>query len=396
MIGRLVAKEKENIISWRRQIHKQPELGFQEHKTGELVANLLCEFGYEVERGVGGTGVVGILKGSGSGNSPAVALRADMDALLILEENQVPYASQNPGVMHACGHDGHTAILLGAAKVLAQCQDQLRAPVVVLFQPAEERLGGARAVLREGFFNKYNIGEIYGLHLWPQVPKGKVGMKVGAVMAGSIDFKLKLLGQPAHAAEPQNSVDAIVAGAAIVGALQAIPSRFINPGVCGGLCGYISCRGDCKYYPRRSRAHRHCQNSLPHVYQQLPQLLERVIENTAAVYGAKVDLQIKEGYPVTMSEPESVALLERVVTENLGEDGVYQLERCFMSSEDFSYYLEEVPGAYFFLGTGPERKLHQPTFDFDEDLLAVGAEVWQELPSLPPCGRIPRATVENR
>jgi len=376
VIEELVAKEKETIIAWRRQIHQHPELGFQEHNTGKMVGDLLEEFGYEVQRGIGGTGVVGILRPQGMEHKRAVALRADMDALTVTEENQVPYASKNPGVMHACGHDGHTAMLLGAAKVLSQLRDQLSAPIVVLFQPAEERLGGARAVLADGFFQQYSIGEIFGLHLWPQVPKGKVGLKVGPVMAGSIDFKLKVLGQQAHASEPHNSIDTIVAGAAIVGALQAISSRFINPlesvvvSVGTFHAGEIS-----NVIPGEALLSGTARTASQNVYKQLPALLERVIESTARTYGARVELEIVEGYPVTASCAESVATVEQVTREALGEEGLFRLDSCRMASEDFSYYLQEVPGAYFFLGLGNERKLHQPTFDFDEELLAVGAEI---------------------
>lgn len=386
MIKELVTQEKEAIISWRRQIHQHPELGFQEHKTSQLIADLLGEFGYEVQRGLGGTGVVGILRPKGAENKPAVALRADIDALSITEENQVPYASQNPGVMHACGHDGHTACLLGAAKVLSQLKEKLCAPVVVLFQPAEERLGGARAVLADGFFQQYPIGEIFGLHLWPQVPKGKVGLRAGSVMAGAIDFNFKIIGQHAHAAEPQNAVDAVVVGAAIVGALQAIPSRFINPlepvvvSVGTFHAGEVSniIAGDAVLTGT-------ARTASADVYRQLPTLLERVIKNTTATYGAQVELEIDEAYPVTASGADSVALVEQAAIEALGPDGIYRLNKCFMSSEDFSYYLQQVPGAYFFLGVGDERKVHQPTYDFDENLLLLGAEILARTALLASC-----------
>ncbi len=376
----LVAREKKTIVSWRRQIHQYPELGFQELRTSRLAAQLLAEFGYEVRTGLGGTGVVGLLTPEGAAGKPAVALRADMDALPIEEENQVAYRSRRPGIMHACGHDGHTACLLGAAKVLAQSKGQLHSPVLVLFQPAEERLGGAREVLAAGLLRQYKIKEIFGLHLWPGVPKGKVGLRAGAVMAGGVDFKLRILGQNAHAAEPQNAADAIVAGAAVIQALQAIASRFVDPlkpvvvsvGIfqAGEIANVIAGSAELSGTARTADKE---------VYRQLPALLERVIKNTLAVYGAEAALEIKCGYPVTESAPASVRKVERAVEIAFGADAVYHLDHAFMSSEDFSYYLQQVPGAYFFLGTGPERKLHQSAYDFDEELLARGAELLAQI-----------------
>lgn len=380
LLKELVNKEKDAIISWRRQIHQNPELGFEEEKTSALVEKLLGEFGYEVQTGFGGTGVVGLLSREEIKDLPAVALRADMDALPITEKNQVPYKSQRPGVMHACGHDGHTAILLGAAKVLSQVKESLKRPVVVVFQPAEERLGGAREVIASGLFQKYNIGEIYGLHLWPPVPEGKVGLKAGPVMAGALNFKLKILGQNAHAAEPHNAVDAIVAGAAVVEALQTVVSRFSDPleplvvsvGTfhAGELANIIA--GSAELTGT-------CRTASPAVYRQLPALLARIIENTVRAYGAEPELEIEEGYPVTESEAGCVDKVKQAALVAFGPEAIYSIDKCFMGSEDFSYYLQNVPGAYFFLGIGPERKLHQSTFDFNEELLAKGAELLAQI-----------------
>ncbi|MBT9158477.1 MAG: N-acyl-L-amino acid amidohydrolase [Firmicutes bacterium] len=375
---------EEEIIAWRRHIHAHPELGYAEFQTAEFVAGKLGEWGLEVHAGVGGTSVVGVLHGASAGRS--VALRADMDALPVTEETGLSFASRNPGCMHACGHDGHTAMLLGAAKVLAAKQSEIAGTVKFLFQSAEEcsPRGGAIPLIEAGALDNPKVDYIFALHLWPEVPFGKVGVKAGPLMSASDRIQVHVTGRGGHGAAPHQTVDAVVVASHIVTALQAIVSRQMDPlePVVVTIGRFIAGQrhnviAPTAYLDGTVRT----QNEV--VRQSLPHKISQLVEGIAAGFGASASVDYEFGYPTLHNHPEGARMVVEATDLALGEGNVVTLERPSMGGEDFAYYLDHAVGAMFWLGCkGPgasEFPVHNSRFDFDEQALSRGTAVMAEV-----------------
>jgi len=371
---------QDRLVAWRRTIHTHPELGFQEVQTAALVAGALREMDIHVETGIGGTGVIGIL-GQGP---PTVALRADMDALPIQELNDVPYASQVPGVMHACGHDAHVAILLGVATLLAESPPP-RGQVRFLFQPSEEGAGkdgksGAPRMIEDGALE--GVDAIFGLHVLPDKPAGTVGVVPGPVFAAANAFRLYVRGRGGHGAYPHRAVDPIVLSAQVIIAIQTIVARRLRP-LDSGVVTVGTVHGGTKgnIIPEEVKLTGTMRSFRPEVRELLRTELERACEVVRAL-GGDFDLHIGGGYPPTVNDAAMAALVCEAATDLLGADQVYAPDPE-MGAEDFSFFLEKVPGCYFRLGTGrpgePAHGLHNPHFDIDERALPVGVAVLAEI-----------------
>jgi len=371
---------KESIISTRRDIHQHPELAFDEHRTAQLVADRLQSFGMDVQTGVGKTGVVGILKGNGSGKT--IALRADMDALPMQEINDIPYKSQNDGVMHACGHDGHTAMLLGAAEALSQKTDTLNGTVKFLFQPAEEGQGGARYMIEDGALD--GVDEVYGIHLWNYQEYGTVGVKPGPILAAADLFEITVHGKGGHGAAPQGTKDAVVIASHLVQTLQTIVSRNTNPiestvvtigQINGGynfniIADTVTMKGTSRAYTEENR-------------QLIKTRMAEIIKGTEQIFDCTIDFDYEDGYPPTVNHPEESEKLLNAARNIVG-DGAGE-PYLSMGGEDFSYFLQKVPGCFFLVGSAPPD--HEPLsvphhcshFDIDERALLVGSSVYLQL-----------------
>ncbi|MFH1852531.1 MAG: amidohydrolase [Candidatus Neomarinimicrobiota bacterium] len=371
---------RDEIIATRRDIHQYPERGFQEVRTAALVAERLRSYGLEVRTGVGRTGVVGILAGRLPG--PTIALRADMDALPLQELNDVPYKSQTAGVMHACGHDGHVAVLLGVARVLAAARERLAGEVRFLFQPAEEGQGGARYMIADGAIE--GVDEIYGAHLWNYQPSGMVGIQSGAVLAAADEFEIRITGVGGHGATPQSAVDPIQVGAQLVTALQTIVSRNTNPlestvvSVCQFEAGTTFniipegaiLKGTARSYSEANRS-------------MIKRRMQEIVAGLGQAFNARIELDYHDGYPPTIND-ENATEKARVASSKIAIEGVIK-PFLTMGGEDFSYYAREIPGCFIFVGSAPpDRALesvshHSPYFDIDESALLVAASIMVQL-----------------
>ena len=367
------------IIDWRRDFHQFPELSFQEHRTGDVIADELRSMGLEPKVKVGKTGVTADLK---FGNGPVIGLRADMDALPIQETSGLPFSSQNDGVMHACGHDGHMAMLLGAAKALTQKDNQYNGMVRFIFQPAEEGEGGARYMIEDGCLE--GIDEIYGIHVWNYQPVGEVGVKDGPVLAAADMFDIKIKGIGGHGAAPQGTVDSVVVASYLVQALQTIVSRNTNPlestvisigKINGGnnfniIADEVSLSGTARAYSEENR-------------NLIKTRMEEIIKGVEKTYNANITFDYKDGYPPTINHvgPTQKVLkaAEKVVGDKAG------MPYLSMGGEDFAYYLKEKPGCFFFVGSAPnEQELfetphHCSHFTMDERALLVGPSIYLNL-----------------
>jgi amidohydrolase len=371
---------KKTIIDTRRDIHQHPELAFDEHRTSKLVAERLQLLGIDVQTGVGKTGVVGTLKGNRHGKT--IALRADMDALPIQETNDIPYKSQNAGIMHACGHDGHTAMLLGTAEALSKQADKLKGTVKLLFQPAEEGQGGARYMIEDGALD--GIDEIYGIHLWNYQKYGTLGVKPGPIMAAADIFEITIHGKGGHGAAPQGTKDAVVIAAQLIQTFQTIVSRNTNPiestvitvgQINGGynfniIADTVTLKGTTRAYTEDNR-------------QLIKHRMKEIISGTEKIFDANIKLDYEDGYPPTVNDPEAAKKLLSAAAEILGDGaGAPYLS---MGGEDFSYFLQKAPGCYFLVGSAPEDREplsvphHCSHFDIDERALLVGSSVYFQL-----------------
>jgi hippurate hydrolase len=368
-----IADLHDDMIAWRHDLHAHPELGFNEHRTADFVARKLAEFGVDVHRGIAGTGVVGTLR-SGSGRR-AIAFRADMDALPIEEKNDVAYASKHSGVMHACGHDGHTTMLLGAARHLAATRD-FDGTVHFVFQPAEENDGGGKRMVDEGLLERFPVENIFALHNWPGLPVGKLAVRVGPQMAARDNFSITVRGTGAHAAMPHLGDDPVLAACRIVADAQAIVSRTVDPlaaavlsftQIHGGntmnvVPGEVALGGTCRFLEAAVGAH---------VEARLARLCRAVGDDT----GLTVSLAYQKGYPPTVNTAPAVAVAVDAAGNVLGPDNVTTAFAPSMGSEDFAYMLAAQSGCYAWLGAGPAtpgKLLHQPNYDFNDALLPLG------------------------
>ena len=379
-----IATEAASIIAVRRDIHAHPELCFQEQRTADVVAGKLTEWGIEVHRGMGTTGVVGVIK-NGTGKR-SIGLRADMDALPVNEANTFAHASKHPGKMHACGHDGHTAMLLAAAQHLAKHKN-FDGTVVLIFQPAEEGGGGAREMIKDGLFKQFPVDAVFGLHNWPGMPVGTLAVSAGPVMASSNEFKITIRGKGCHAALPHNGIDPVPIACEMVQAFQTIVSRNLKPIDAGVISVTMIHAGDATNVVANSCE---LQGTVRTFTVEMLDLIERrmrtIAEHVSAAHEATCEFAFVRNYPPTINHPKEAEFTSSVLAEIVGADNVLAQEPT-MGSEDFSYMLLEKPGTYFFIanGEGQHREmghgggpctLHNPSYDFNDDLIPLGGTVW--------------------
>jgi amidohydrolase len=361
------------ITAWRRDFHEHPELLFEVHRTAAKVADLCRSFGCdEVTEGIGRTGVVAVIKGKSDTKGRVVGLRADMDALPIREQTGVPYASKTPGKMHACGHDGHTAMLLGAAKYLAETRN-FDGTVVCIFQPAEEGGGGGREMVEDGLITRWNIDEVYGMHNMPGIPVGQFAIRPGAMMAAADQFEITVTGKGGHAAKPHDCIDTTLVAAHIVVAIQSIASRNVDPmkQVVVSVCTVETDSTAHNVIPQEVKMKGTVRTLDPRVQDFVERRLTEVVEGTALALGAKADLCYRRGYPVTINAPENTGFAAEVAMAVSGR--VETDTPPLMGAEDFSFMLNERPGAYIFLGNGDTAMVHHPAYNFDDSAIPFGA-----------------------
>ncbi len=366
------------LVENRRTIHAHPELAYQEYRTAALVADHLRGLGLEVQTGIGGTGVVGLLRGSRPGRT--VLLRADMDALPILETGERPYLSENQGVMHACGHDGHTAVLLGAARLLTERRNEIDGAVKFMFQPAEEGGAGALRMIEQGLLDSPKVVAAFALHVDPLHYAGEIGTRTGPTMAAADRFTIEVRGAGGHAARPHLAVDPVVVASQIVNALQTLVSREVDPAHPAVLTiGSFVAGAAFNVIPDIATLKGTVRAFAPEVRALLERRLGEVSAGVAAALRAEVHVDYEQLYPPLINHDSGVALVERVVTEVLGPEALVQRD-LMMGAEDFSYLLQRVPGAMFYLGVrgrawAEARPIHSALFDMDERALPVGAAV---------------------
>ncbi|NET00408.1 MAG: amidohydrolase [Sphaerospermopsis sp. SIO1G1] len=370
------------LITWRRHIHQKPELGFKEKLTAEFISNKLQSWGIEHQTGIAKTGIVAIIKGEKSGGDKVLGIRADMDALPIQEENQVSYCSQNDGVMHACGHDGHTAIALGTAYYLHQHRQDFSGTVKILFQPAEEGPGGAKPMIEAGVLKNPDVDAIIGLHLWNDLPIGTVAVKPGAFMAAISVFNCTIFGKGGHGALPHQTVDSIIVSAQIVNALQTIVARNVNPlDAAVVTIGELHSGTRANVIADTAKMSGSLRYFNPDLQDFFEQRIEEIIAGVCKLHGANYQLNYTNLYPPVVNDPKIAAIVkdaaETVVETPVNIFPEYQI----LGSEDMSFFLREVPGCYFFVGSAnAEKNLnfphHHPKFDFDETALVVGVEMF--------------------
>ena len=368
------------LTALRHEIHRHPELAFEEQRTANHVAEWLTRAGIEVHRGLAGTGVVGVLK---AGTSPrSIGLRADMDALPIQEQNPYPHRSVHDGKMHACGHDGHTAMLLGAAEYPAKTR-RFDGTVYFIFQPAEETIGGARVMIEEGMLQRFPMEAVYGMHNWPGLPAGQFAIHAGPVMACADQFDIVVRGHGAHAAMPQQGRDPLVAGAALVQALQSIVSRNTDPldSVVLSITRFHA--GDAyNVIPDEARIGGTVRAFRPEVEDVVESAMERVCGGIGAAHGVQVSLDYRRGYPPTVNTPVEAKRCAQVAAQLVGVEQVRTDLNPSMGAEDFAYFLRERPGCYIWIGNGLGEggcMLHNPHYDFNDGILSLGASYWVRL-----------------
>lgn len=373
-----LAELHHEITEWRRDLHEHPEILFETHRTAAVVAEKLESFGCdEIVTGIGRTGVVGVIKGKTDTKGMVVGLRADMDALPILEATGLPYASKIEGAMHACGHDGHTAMLLGAAKYLAETRN-FDGTVVVIFQPAEEGGGGGREMCADGMMDRWNIQEVYGMHNWPGVPAGTFAIRPGAFFAATDQFKIVVEGRGGHAAKPHETIDPVVTSAQIITALQSIASRNADPveQIVVSVTSIESSSTAFNVIPQRVTLKGTVRTMSRHNRDLAEDRLSKIADLTAAAMGAKAEVNYYRGYPVMVNHEEQTAFAAEVATSVSGACSEAPL---VMGGEDFAYMLEERPGAYILVGNGDTAMVHHPEYNFNDEAIPAGCSWWAEI-----------------
>ena len=379
VIDRIAARHDE-LTDWRRDIHAHPELGFQEERTSDLVADKLAAWGIEVHRGIGKTGLVGRLR---TGNSPrTIGLRADMDCLPILESNEFAHRSQHPGRMHACGHDGHTTMLLGAARYLAETRN-FDGTVHFIFQPAEEGLGGAAAMVKDGLFENFPCDAIFGMHNRPGLAVGKFQIRPGPMMAGGAFFDIEVEGVGAHGARPEAGIDPVVVASQIMTALQSIVSRNVRPVDTAVVSVTKFHAGDAyNVIPARATLGGTVRCFSTETMAMVERRMKALAENIAAGFGATAALDFRNLFPPLVNHADETDYIADVAAEIVGPDNVNRHAGLVMASEDFSYMLQKAPGAYIQIGNGDGEggcEVHNPGYDFNDGALPYGASLFARL-----------------
>lgn len=376
--------DEKQIRAWRRHFHAHPELSFEEFDTSDYIAAQLSGMGYDVRRNVGGTGVVATLDTGRPG--PAIAFRADMDALPVLEETGLPFESENAGIMHACGHDCHMSILLGAAQSVSQSKEKYCGTIRFIFQPGEEANGGAKCVIHDGALKNPEMSAIFALHIIPEIPAGAIGIKPGYMTATDDEFVIRVQGKGAHSSEPETGVNAIMIAAHTVTALDSILSNNVGPfdvatfSICqinGGeainvIPDHVEMKGMIRCVEKASK-------------EEIRKRMARIVENTAEGFGGKGEVEFIPGFPAVNNDPDLTRIVMEAASEALpeGKDGVFEIARPHLGSEDFAYYQEEIPGAIFMLGCAQENgvtgTLHSGELNINEEALKWGAAIYVKI-----------------
>ena len=375
-----VADLHADITEWRHDLHMHPELQYDVHRTAGSVAEKLKAFGCdEVVTGLGRTGVVGVIRGKKGVPGKTIGLRADMDALPIEEANDLPYKSTVPGKMHACGHDGHTAMLLGAARYLTETRN-FSGTAVVIFQPAEEGGGGGKAMVDDGLMDRFGIEEVFGMHNYPGMPVGAFGIRPGPVMAAADALTIDIQGVGAHAARPHFGVDPVLVGAQIINALQSVVSRNVDPlkSAVVSICMFRAGNTD-NVIPQTVQLRGTARSLAPEVRDLLEKRLPVVVESTATAYGAKAKLTYKRGYPVLVNHDKQTEFAASVASQIAGQDKVDTGLPPMMGAEDFSFMLNARPGAFIWIGNGASAGLHHPSYNFNDEAIPFGTSYWVKL-----------------
>jgi hippurate hydrolase len=377
-----VADLQPDIQAWRRDIHQHPELLYDVHRTAAFVAERLREFGCdEVATGLGRTGVVGVIKGrkpAGKADIRVIGLRADMDALPIEEDTKLAYASRTPGKMHACGHDGHTAMLLGAARYLAETRN-FAGDAVVIFQPAEEGGAGAAAMIKDGLMDRFAIDQVYGMHNGPGIPIGSFAIRPGPIMASTDAIDIRIEGLGGHAARPHKCIDSVLVGVQLITALQSIVSRSVDPleSAVVSMCEFHA--GNARNVIPQTAVLRGTVRTLTDGVRELVEKRVReIVAGVAQMTGAKIDLVYERGYPVTVNHASQTDFAAQVAREVAGDANVHEMVPL-MGAEDFAYMLEQRPGAFIFCGNGNSAGLHHPAYNFNDDAIVFGTSYWIKL-----------------
>ena len=379
-MNRLVLPYLDDLVALRRDIHAHPELAFNETRTADIVARELASYGLEVHRGLARTGVVGVLrKGNGT---RMIGLRADMDALPVHEKNDFAHRSQHVGCMHACGHDGHTTMLLGAARYLAENIERVDfdGTVGFIFQPAEEAEGGAAVMIADGLFEQFPVDAVYGLHNWPGIPVGEMAVMPGPVMAGTCGFEIRVQGRGCHAAMPHQGVDTLVAASHLVLALQTVVARNVHP--CeSAVVSVTQIHGGEAWnvVPDDAVLRGTLRTFRPHVQALVESSIERLCAGVASTFGAQIGVVFDSRYPATVNSVAEAELCERAAARVVGPAQVRRDELPSMGAEDFAFMLQVKPGCYVWLGNGPGSggcTLHNPHYDFNDDVLPLGVSYW--------------------
>ena len=367
----------DDFIVLRRDLHRWPELAFEEHGTSARIAGLLEGWGYEVTRGIGRTGVVGTLRSGRAGR--ALGIRADFDALPIDEATGLDHASRQKGRMHACGHDGHTAILLAAARYLAETR-RFDGTLHLFFQPAEEVGGGARAMLGDRLFERFPVEAVFALHNWPGVPAGRFGFVEGPAMAAVDRALIRVRGKGGHGAEPQDAVDPVVASAHVVTALQTLVSRNVDPREAAVVTiGAIHGGDAANVIPDHVDLKATIRTFQPHVRDLVERRLPALVEAQATSFGAEADISYQRGFPAVVNDPGALAFARETLLATQGPQAVVADFAPRTASEDFAFLLEQRPGAFIFVGNGPSAPLHSPRYDFNDAIIAPAAAFWAAL-----------------
>lgn len=370
---------QQQVADWRRHLHEHPEILYDVHQTSAFVAEKLRAFGCDsIETGIGKTGVVGLIRGR-HGDGPVIAFRADMDALPIAEASGKPWASKTPGKMHACGHDGHTAMLLGAAQHLSETRN-FKGTIAVIFQPAEEGGAGALAMINDGLMDRFAISEVYGMHNAPGLPVGQFATRKGSIMAATNEFEITITGRSGHAAKPHTTIDPVVISAHIILALQSIVSRETDPLKSLVISVTQLNGGDASnVIPDVVKLGGTVRTLVPEIREFAQRRLTEIAESTATVFGGRAEVNYQQGYPVTYNHSRETEFAVGIAQRIVGDTAVNTNMPPVMGAEDFSYMLESRPGAFVFLGNGDTAALHNSAYDFNDDAIPYGISYWVSL-----------------